>query len=133
MRVRRIVDEKSGTTRKRSVVWFGSYGVNTDGTAKFVNKNNKHDNFATGDDMVRDCLIQRLSVIRHELWYNYQYGMPLVDNDSAKIAIDSFVMKTVQQHPDVLEIIKFKSWLEKHDYHCEIKFNTSFGNNSLSF
>lgn len=133
MRVRRIIDEKSGTSRKRTVVWFGSYGTNTDGTAKFVSKTNKHDNFATENDMVKDCLIQRLSVIKHELWYNWQYGMPLVDDDVSKVMIDAFVIKTAQEHPNVLEVTEFKSWVEKHNYHCEINFTTTFGNANLSF
>ena len=132
MRVRRIVDEQAGTIRRRAVVWFGSYGTNTDGTAKFVDLNNKHDNFSSKNTMVRDCLIQRLSIIKHELWYNYQYGMPLVDDDTAKVTIDTFVMKTIQEHQDVLEITKFTSWLDKHNYHCDVKFTTVFGNTSLT-
>ena len=132
MRVRRIIDESSGTTRQRTIVWFGSYGTNTDGTAKFVNLSNKHDNFSSENTMVRDCLIQRLSVIQHELWYNYRYGMPLVDDDTAKVTIDTFVMKTIQEHQDVLEITSFTSNLDKHNYHCDVQFTTKFGNTSLS-
>ena len=132
MRVRRVMDEHSGTTRRRTIVWFGSYGTNTDGTAKFVNMNDKHDNFSSENTMVRDCLIQRLSVIQHELWYNYQYGMPLVDEDTAKVTIDNFVMKTIQEHQDVLEITSFSSNLDKHNYHCDVQFTTKFGNTSLS-
>lgn len=132
MRVRRVMDERSSTTRRRAIVWFGSYGTNTDGTAKFVNPNDKHDNFSSENTMVRDCLIQRLSVIQHELWYNYQYGMPLVDEDTAKVTIDNFVMKTIQEHQDVLEITSFTSNLDKHNYHCDVQFTTKFGNTSLS-
>ena len=132
MRVRRVMDERSGTTRRRAIVWFGSYGTNTDGTAKFVNPNDKHDNFSSENMMVRDCLIQRLSVIQHELWYNYQYGMPLVDEDTVKVTIDNFVMKTIQEHQDVLEITSFTSNLDKHNYHCDVQFTTKFGNTSLS-
>lgn len=132
MRVRRVMDERSGTTRRRAIVWFGSYGTNTDGTAKFVNPNDKHDNFSSENTMVRDCLIQRLSVIQHELWYNYQYGMLLVDDDTAKVTIDTFVMKTIQEHQDVLEITRFTSNLDKHNYHCDVQFTTKFGNTSLS-
>lgn len=132
MRVRRIIDERSGTTRRRAIAWFGSYGTNTDGTAKFVNANDKHDNFSSENTMVRDCLIQRLSVIQHELWYNYRYGMPLVDDDTAKVTIDTFVMKTIQEHQDVLEITSFSSNLDKHNYHCDVQFTTKFGNTSLS-
>lgn len=132
MRVRRVIDERSATTRRRTIVWFGSYGTNADGTAKFVSKTDKHDNFSSENTMVRDCLIQRLSVIKHELWYNYQYGMPLVDDDTAKVTIDTFVMKTIQEHQDVLGITSFESFLEKHDYHCDVQFTTKFGNTSLS-
>ena len=132
MRVRRIIDEQAGTRRRRTVVWFGSAGTNTDDTAKFVNPNDKHDNFSSENTMVRDCLIQRLSVIQHELWYNYLYGMPLVDEDIAKVTIDTFVMKTIQEHQDVLEITSFSSWLNEHDYHCDVKFTTKFGNTGLS-
>lgn len=132
MRVRRVMDERSGTTRRRAIVWFGSYGTNTDGTAKFVNPNDKHDNFSSENTMVRDSLIQHLSVIQHELWYNYQYGMPLVDEDTAKVTIDNFVMKTIQEHQDVLEITSFTSNLDKHNYHCDVQFTTKFGNTSLS-
>lgn len=132
MRVRRVMDEHSGTTRRRTIVWFGSYGTNTDGTAKFVNSNDKHDNFSSENAMVRDCLIQRLSVIQHELWYNYQYGMPLVDDSTVKVAVDNFVMKTIQEHQDVLEITSFTSNLDKHNYHCDVQFTTKFGNTSLS-
>lgn len=132
MRVRRLIDERQGTTRRRAVVWFGSYGTNTDGTAKFVDPNNKHDNFAEGNTWVKDSLIQRLSVIQHELWYNYQYGMPLVDEDTAKVTIDTFVMKTISEHEDVIEITSFSSYLDKHDYHCDVAFTTTFGSTSLS-
>lgn len=132
MRVRRIVDEQAGIRRRQTIVWFGSAGTNTDGTAKFVNPNNKHDNFSSENTMVRDCLIQRLSVIQHELWYNYQYGMPLVDKDVAKVTIDNFVMKTIQEHQDVLEITSFSSWLDEYNYHCDVKFTTKFGDTSLS-
>lgn len=132
MRVRRIIDNVQGSTRNRTVVWFGSSGTNTDGTAKFVNPDNKHDNFATGNTWVRDSLVQRLSVIQHELWYNYQYGMPLVDTGTSKVTIDTFVMKTIQEHEDVLSITSFSSRIEKTTYKCDVNFTTTFGKTSLS-
>lgn len=132
MRIRRIIDESSGTEKKRSVVWFGSYGVNEDGTAKFVNPTNKHDNFVSQKEYVRDALIQKLSVIRHELWYAYTYGMPLTDNDVAKVTIDNFVMTTIQSHQYVLEIVGFESKIINHTYSCDVQFTTTFGNVSLS-
>lgn len=132
MRTRRIVDETFGATRKRSVVWFGSSGVDANGKAKFVNAGDKHDNFSSGIEMVKDSLIQRLSVIRHELWWNWQYGMPLVDDDTAQITIDDFVMKTISQHPNVISIMKFSSKVEGRNYTCNVEFKTSFGVTSIS-
>lgn len=132
MRVRRIIDEAAGTTRKRTVVWFGSYGKYADGTTKWANPNDKHDNFASGIEQVRDALIQRLSVIQHELWYDYRNGMPLVDKDTAQVTIDAFVMKTIQEHPDVLAIKTFSSHIEGHNYTCDVQFTTKFGETNLS-
>lgn len=156
MRVRRLYDEVNGANRTRRVVWFGSYGTTTkldeegnvithpetqeDGSvvqvptlfAKFVNPDDKHDNFAEGNTWVRDSLIQRLSVIKHELWYNYTYGMPLVEDGTAKVTIDAFVMETVQSHQDVIEITSFSSSISGHEYSCTINFSTRFGNDTIS-
>lgn len=132
MRIRRLVDEKNGASRNRRVVWFGSYGKNTDGSAKFVNSKNKHDNFATATEMVKDSLLQKLSVIRHELWYDYQYGMPLVDNNTKHVQIDTFVMQTITQHPDVLSIVSFTSKIEGTNYICDIELSSKFGNIKLT-
>lgn len=132
MRVRRLANDAQTAKNERRVVWFGSYGVNTDGTAKFFNASNKHDNFAERNTWVRDSLIQRLSVIKHELWYNYQYGMPLVDEGTARVTIDAFVMETVQNHEDVLDITSFSSRIEGHEYHCDIGFTTTFGDDTIS-
>ena len=156
MRVRRLIDEKTDLVKNRRVVWFGSYGKTTkldangnvithsevqdDGTiiqvptmfAKFVNPNNKHDNFASENEMVRDSLIQKLSVIKHELWYDYQFGMPLVDSNIAQVQIDAFVMQTITQHQDVIAIQKFKSKVEGHAYACNVEIITKFGEVKIS-
>lgn len=132
MKVRRLVTDNQTAKKERRVVWFGSYGTNTDGTARFFNSNDKHDNFASGNTWVKDSLIQRLSVIKHELWYNYQYGMPLVDDGTARVTIDAFVMETIQNHEDVLEITSFSSRIEGHEYHCDVGFTTTFGDDTIS-
>lgn len=132
MRVRRLVTDNQTAKKERRIVWFGSYGTNTDGTARFFNPNDKHDNFASGNTWVKDSLIQRLSVIKHELWYNYQYGMPLVDDGTARVTIDAFVMETIQNHEDVLEITSFSSRIEGHEYHCDVGFTTTFGDDTIS-
>lgn len=156
MKVRRLVTDNQTAKKERRVVWFGSYGTTTkldangdvithpevqpDGSivqvptmfAKFYNSNDKHDNFASGNTWVKDSLVQRLSVIKHELWYNYQYGMPLVDDGTARVTIDAFVMETIQNHEDVLEITSFSSRIEGHEYHCDVGFTTTFGDDTIS-
>lgn len=127
MKTRRIVDTPDG----KKVVWFGSYGANPDGTSKLVNANDKHDNFSEGNQMIHDNLVQKLSILKHELWYNYAYGMPLIDK-AAKVMIDAFVMQTIQNETGVLEIKTFESSVNKHNYTCNVKFATTFGDILLS-
>lgn len=128
MRVRRIINDDN----KKRVVWFGSYGKNEDGTAKFFNSANKQDNFASDVEFIENALTQKLSVIRKELWYDYQYGMPLTEKNSTKVMIDAFVMETVQSHEGVLDILEFTSRVIKNDYFCDILFNTEYGSVRIS-
>ena len=92
-----------------NVVWFGSYGITADGHSKFYNENDIHDNFADKQQGVCDSLTQRLSVIRGELWYNINFGLPLLEKIESKIAIDAAISEIVLAHPDVEEIATFES------------------------
>lgn len=125
MKCRRIKDEVIDNVRHRTIVWFGSYGRNDDGTAKFFNTNDKHDNFAKEQQGVVDSLIQRLSVIKSELWYNVSYGLPLQSN--SKLAIDSEIVKIVSNHPDVMQIVDFTSAVNNHAYRCDLIVQTKYG------
>ena len=119
MRCRRIQNGK--------VVWFGSTGKNEDGTAKFYNTNNIHDNFSDKQQSVVDSLTQRLSVLKKELWYDYNYGMPLLEKQKSKLSLDSFIGTTILSHPDVRSIISFNSKVVNKKYMCDIKILSTFG------
>lgn len=124
MKCRRL--EKSGNNY--NVVWFGSYGVNEDGTAKFYNENNKHDNYSVSQEGVVDSLIQRLNVIKGELWYNVSVGIPLFEKSKKVGIMDSYIITTILDHPDVISILEFKSEiLNNHIYNCYFKVATIYG------
>lgn len=123
MRCRRL--KKVGNTH--NLVWFGSYGKNLDGTAKFYNDNDKHDNYADNQQGVADDLVQRLSIIQNELWYAFEYGLPLFAKVTKVVEIDMEVMEIILSHENVYSIISFNSWLDKHTYHANVKVQSTFG------
>lgn len=127
MRTRRIM-RFAGENR---VVWFGSYGMKSEGTAMFVNDYDIHDNFSSGKEMVADSLTQYLSVLEGEIWYAVNYGLPLVENLS-KIEMDVEVANIVMSHPNVESIELFESSLKGRHYECYMTLNTTFGELEVS-
>ena len=107
MRCRSIYDN--------NIVWFGSAGLDMsqpvyDNEGQVIGyKSIKHNNFSTEQQSVADSLTQRLSILKYELWYNMQYGLPLFDNVKSKIFMDSSVTSIITSHPDVVRIESFSS------------------------
>lgn len=95
--------------------------------ALFVDENDKHANYSYKKEAVKDSLTQRLSVIKNELWYDYQYGLPLTDKVRNKAIMDAYVIKIILAHPDVLDIEGFESIQEKNNYSCYFIVNTIYG------
>lgn len=124
MKCRRINSENG------MIVWFGVKDVvKTDDSIKtiFYNKDNIHDNYASEAEGVANSLRQRLSVLKNELWYDYENGMPLFDKVRSKATIDAYIIQKVLKHPDVINIEDFESIQEQHDYSCYIIINTIYG------
>lgn len=116
----RIIDEN------RNIVWFGSYGKNKDGTAKFFNEDKS--NYVDENEAIRCSLIQRLNVIKGELWYNIKTGIPLLEKQRSRGVIDSYIISTIMSHPDVISIVEFNSYIENnHIYKCNFKCSTKHG------
>lgn len=140
MRTRKLIKDENN---KFHLVWFGSYGKNQNGTAKFAGEvdlekpygyedNGKHENYSTLSEGVRDDLIQRLSIIKGELWYNTKLGIPLFNKIEKKGILDSYIINEVSNCPDVTNIVKFTSEVKNNrDYSCEILVNTIFGDISI--
>lgn len=124
MKTRRV---KVDTQGNKHIVWFGSYGINDNGTAKFYNATNKHDNYSAKQQSVVDSLIQRLSVIKGELWYKVNEGVPLFDKYRSKGIVDAELLSIVMRHPEVVSIVEFSSKIDKTFYSCNIKILSIYG------
>ena len=109
-----------------NVVWFGSVGLNSDGTAIKANS------IATEQQSVAVSLTQRLQVLKGELWYAVSYGVPLFDKVKQKTQMDMFVLQTVTGHPDVSAITNFESTIVNSKYSCSMTIISKFGELSLN-
>lgn len=118
--------------RNATVVWFGSYGKNPDGTAKFYNSADKHDNYGTDFDYEADSLQQKLSVIRGELAYDISHGLPLMEGLKDKVLIDMAVSEIITENPGVIAIQKLESTKSGNNYSANIIVETEFGQVEIS-
>lgn len=135
MRCRNIHFEKdaSGNILRRDIVWFGSYGLNHDGTAKKAN------NYSENQKAVSDSLTQRLNVLQGELWYSFNEGFPLWDNHKNVNVLDAYISEVILNHPDVKSILEFNSKIERVEgqqysiYISNVKILTKYGEISINF
>lgn len=84
--------------------------------AKFYKPENKRENYSYKQESVKNSLIQRLSVIKGELWYKASYGLPLMDKIKNKGIYDSVIINIISEHPDVKNIIYYNSTVEENRY-----------------
>lgn len=107
---------------------FDEYAV-----AKFYNKNNKSldDNFSSEQEGIKDSLTQKISVLKKELWYNINYGMPIANKERSKLAVDSFIATCVESHPDVIRIENFSSKIVNRQYSCYMTIVSKYGDLKL--
>lgn len=127
MRYRRVVRDND----INNIVWFGSYGVDTNGKAKFAGTT-KHDNFSSEKEGVKDSLIQQLNTIEGELWYSVNFGIPLIDNFTSKSEVDMEIMNRILSHPEVISILSFTSKVNGRNYWCNAEIQSRFGVISLT-
>lgn len=125
MKCRRINPENGMT------VWFGVKAVIQNETgenqAVFQDENDKHANYADKSEGVANSLRQRLSVLKKELWYDYENGMPLPDKVRSKSIIDAYIIQTILKHPDVIDVEDFESRQDGNFYTCYFIVNTIYG------
>lgn len=108
------------------------FKISSKNKMNWYNENDKHDNYAKEQEGVATSLTQRLSVLKNELWYNINEGLPLIDKYRNKNILDSYVASTILKHPDVINISEFTSSLNKNSYSCKVVVNTIYGNVDLT-
>lgn len=82
----------------------------------FHNNALKYKNYSTEQEGVRDSLIQRLSVIKGELWYKASYGLPLTEKIKNKGIYDAIIINIIMDHPDVVNIESYESIVVNRTY-----------------
>ena len=88
----------------------------------------KSSNYSEGKAGVADSLAQRLSVIKGELWYDINYGLPLLDENKSSITMDSYILSVLNKHPDVIAVVNFESDVVDKTYRCSFEVQTKYGN-----
>lgn len=78
------------------------------------NKLDAGENYSKNQQGVRDSLIQRLSIIKGELWYKASYGLPLTEKIKNKGIYDSIIINIITEHPDVKNILEYNSSVDKN-------------------
>lgn len=108
-------------------ITFERYSQNA-GTTIWYNENNKHDNYSSGVEGISYSLIQRLGVIKNELWYNINYGLPLIDKVKNKATMDAYIISVITNHAEIEQLVKYTSRIEgKGEYHFEFVAKTTSG------
>lgn len=97
------------------IVWFGSTGKTEQNKTVFWNEETKQ-SYAETQEGLASSLIQRLSVIKGELWYKVNYGLPLFNKVKDKDIMDSVIIDIVLSHPDVKSIKTMRSIIDNNIY-----------------
>lgn len=118
MKCRNLV---KGENDKQNIVWFGSYGteireVEQDGQIVQIKVAKKAPNYSEKGEAVKNSLIQRLFIIKGELWYKASYGLPLTEKIKNKGIYDSIIINIIFEHPDVTNIVSYNSIVEDRKY-----------------
>lgn len=77
---------------------------------------------------IRQYLLQHLAIMKHELWYNYEYGLPLLEKGLSKAMIDAEVLLIIFDCPGIKSIESFDSYIDNyHEYRLSMSILTIYG------
>lgn len=96
-----------------------------------ITTSKKAENYVENEEAVAKSLVQRLAVIKNELWYNINYGLPLLDKIRNKAIIDAAIINIINQHEGVRNIIDYTSNVDQnsHTYYFTSNINTIYNKN----
>lgn len=101
--------------------------IRTVGRFSYTTKITDVQNYSTETQGVIDSLTQRLSLIKGELWYQINAGLPLMEGYTSTTIFDAIIVSTIAEHPGVNKIISFNSKIEKHTYIFTCEFQSIYG------
>lgn len=87
------------------------------------------DNYAVDTDGVAASLTQRLSVIKGELWYQANFGLPLLEKQRGTTILDFVISDIITSHPGVASLDSFTSKIIGHTYYYNCSITSVFGDN----
>lgn len=88
-------------------------------------------NYVSDTDAIVASLTQRLSVLKGELWYQVNYGLPLTDKIRSTKIFDAVICDIITSHPGVTGIVKFSSNIENHTYRFNAEILTIYGDQAV--
>lgn len=90
-------------------------------------------NYVTEQEGVAKSLIQRFAVIKNELWYDINYGLPLFDKVRNKAIFDSVIIDIINSHEEVINIVEYTSDVtqSEHTYYFKAIINTIYNENII--
>nr|DAD96456.1 MAG TPA: lysozyme-like protein [Myoviridae sp. ctj3P51] len=84
-------------------------------------------NYVSDTDAVVASLNQRLSVIKGELWYQVNYGLPLMDKQRGTNVLDLVLADIITSHPGVASLDSYSSRTVDHIYYYDCKITSVYG------
>ena len=115
-----------------NLVFFGVKGVYKDekGELHSVFTDDKK-SYANGIDGVNQSLMQRLSLIKGELYHFMNAGFPLTDKVYEKQVFDAHIINVLSHHSEVTSIDKIESKVLNRAYYCKVYFSTKYGSSYI--
>lgn len=83
--------------------------------------------YSEDTDAVVDSLMQRLSVLKGELWYQINFGLPLTEKVRGTTLFDMVIMDIITSHPGVASLTSFSSNIKNHTYTFTGQIQSVFG------
>lgn len=115
-----------------NLVFFGIKGTYTNEKGELCSVfTDDHKSHADGIDGVNQSVMQRLSLIKGELYHFMNAGFPLTDKVSEKQVFDAHVISVLSHHSEITSIDKIESKVLNRAYYCKVYFSTKYGSSYI--
>ena len=81
---------------------------------------------------VKDSLISKLSILKGELWYKSNYGLPLTEKTKIKSIIDVAVLDIINDQQEIKSVISFDSRVNNHNYILNFSLATIYSDELIN-